>query len=267
MTRTPSGRRVAAAISSIFVALLVLSSAPPPVRASAATDAESLIVDLINQDRKAIGLRPLRRHSDLAAIAGTRASRMASNNVLNHTIGGDLGAQLDAYDVVWYSYGEAIGYSSRAWADAAARQLYATWMASDPHRALFRSAKFNYIGVGLALRTSNSRTFGAVVLSESLDENGARSWVVDVDIMGDDIRWSWAGADLPLQTHTAGLRDFDVQVRRGDAPWTTIRNDSTATSVTLWNKIRGATYGMRVRATDRRGNVGAWTAESRVTLP
>lgn len=267
MTRTPSGRRVAAAISSIFVALLVLSSAPPPVRASAATDAESLIVDLINQDRTAIGLRPLRRHSDLAAIAGTRASRMASNNVLNHTIGGDLGAQLDARDVVWYSYGEAIGYSSRAWADAAARQLYDTWMASDAHRALLMSTKFNYVGVGLALRTSNDRTFGTVVLTESLDENGARSWFLGVDVQGDDIHWSWTGADLPLQTHTAGLRDYDVQYRVGSGSWITMRNDSTATTATMWNRSSGVTYGLRVRATDRRGNVGAWTAESRVTLP
>jgi hypothetical protein len=237
------------------------------VRASAATDAESLIVDLINQDRAAEGLRPLRRHSDLAAVAGTRASRMAANNVLNHTIGGDLGAQLDAYDVVWYSYGEAIGYSSRAWADAAARQLYDTWMASAPHRALLMSSKFNYIGVGLALRTSNDRTFGTVVLTESRDENGARSWFLGVDVQGDDIHWSWAGADLPLQTHTAGLRDYDVQYRVGSGSWTTMRNDSKATTATLWNRSSGVTYGLRVRATDQRGNAGAWTAESRVTLP
>ena len=43
------------------------------------------------------------------------------------------------------------------------------WMASPSHRALLMSSRFNYIGLGLAYRSSNRRTFGSAVMTESLD--------------------------------------------------------------------------------------------------
>ena len=267
MTRPHRGRRLSVVLTAVFLATLAVSSLPGPAHASADAVAESHIVDLINHDRAARGLVPLRRMTGLATIAGSRASKMASANSLSHTVGGDLGKQIDARGIDWYRYGEAIAYTTAAWADTAARTLYRMWMGSDSHRALLMSSRFNYVGVGLALRSSNGRTYGTVVLTESADVSGARSWLIDVDVTGNDIRWSWAGSDLSLQTHTAGLRDYDVQVRAGTNPWTTIRNDTTATSVTLWNKARGVTYSIRIRATDRRSNAGSWTAESRVTLP
>ncbi len=225
------------------------------------------MLQLINEDRADAGLVPLRYHTDLTSIAGTRAGKMASRNVMSHTVGGSISSQLKAKDVIWYRYGEAIAYTTKAWAKSAAIELHRAWMASSPHRALLMSSKFNYVGIGLALRSSNSRTFGSVILTESVDENGARSWFTGVDVVGDDIRWEWAGADLLLQTRTAGLRDFDVQYRAGNNAWTTMRNDSTSRTATLYNRTSGVTYGLRIRATDRRGNAGAWTSELRVTLP
>jgi uncharacterized protein YkwD len=267
MTRRPRGRPLSVALTAVLLAVLATSTAPTSVDASAATDAEWLVVDLINADRVRAGLVPLRRHWDLASISGYRASRMADKNVLSHSAGGNLGTQLENRDVHWYRYGEAIGYSVKAWANTAARNLHEMWMASSTHRALLMSSRFNYVGVGLALRSSNGRTYGSVVLAESLDRNGARSWFLEADIDGDDITWSWSGADLPLQTHTAGLRDFDVQYRAGNNAWTTMRNDSTLRTATLWNRTSGVSYALRIRATDRRGNVGAWTPELRVKLP
>ena len=63
------------------------------------------------------------------------------------------------------------------------------------------------------------------------------------------------------------LRDFDVQYRVGTGSWSKSRNDTMANSITLWNRSRGVTYGLRVRGTDNRGNVGKWSAEVRVTVP
>ena len=83
------------ALLAVLLAATFIAVSPPPVQASAASDAESLIVDLVNQDRVAAGLVPLRPHWQLAAIAGDRAGRMASTNTLSHTVGGDIGAQLD----------------------------------------------------------------------------------------------------------------------------------------------------------------------------
>ena len=84
---------------------------------------------------------------------------------------------------------------------------------------------------------------------------------------GDDISWTWNGYDPRLQTHLAGLRDFDVQYRIGYGDWRLIRDNTWATSLTLLDRVHGRSYAIRVRATDRRGNVGRWTAESRIWVP
>lgn len=253
--------------AAVLLAVILLPLTSVPTRASAATDAESMVIDQINADRIAAGLVPLRRLHGLAVVAGDRAAAMAANNVANHTIGGDIGNALDREDVTWYSYGEAVGYTTAGWAADAGSTLEDAWMASPAHRALLMSPTYNYVGVGLALRSSNGRTFGSVVLTESADENGARSWFVSAKTSGHDITWSWSGADLRLQTHTAGLRDYDVQYRVESGAWVTTRNDSTSTSLTLRDRTSGITYGLRIRATDRHGNIGAWSVESRVTLP
>ena len=90
-----------------------------------------MIIGWINTSRANAGLSPLRGDRDLAYIAGVRASRMASNNVMNHTIGGNLYNQLRYRDVQWYRYGEADRLvRSPRWTVDAARALYRMWMAS-----------------------------------------------------------------------------------------------------------------------------------------
>jgi hypothetical protein len=241
--------------------------AAPTSAATSATEAEAMIISWINRDRDAAGLAPLRSDGDLATIAGIRAKRMASNNVLNHSIGGNLTTQLNYYDVAWYRYGEAVAFTTQAWTVDAAKSLYSQWKGSAPHRALLMSKSYNYIGLGLAYRSTGKRTFGSAVLSESPDHTRAYARITRTARSGDDIRWDWTGYDPQLQTHTAGLRDFDVQYRIGSGSWTTVRNDTTSRSMSLSNRTGGRYYGIRVRATDRRGNVGPWTSESRIWVP
>lgn len=268
MTSPRPGRRMSGVLSAALVAVFAVAALPAPTSASTASDAESLVVDLVNAQRSARGLVPLRRYGDLADVAGRRATKMRDTNALSHSIAGDLGRQLTAEGVKWYRYGETIGYSRRAWAKEAARDLVRMWMDSKPHRDLLLSSRLNYIGVGLSYRSSNGRTFGSIVVTESPDRNGARAWFTGAKVAGgNDITWTWAGNDLRLQTHTAGLRDFDVQYRVGGGTWRTIRNDTKATSITLADRARGTSYGLRVRATDNRGNIGKWSKEYRVTLP
>lgn len=268
MTFTRPGRRMSGVLSAVLVAVFAVAVLPSAAHASAATDAEALVVDLVNAQRSARGLVPLRRYSTLADVAGRRAAKMRDTNTLSHSIAGNLGNQLTYAGVRWWSYGETIGYSRRAWAKEAARDLVRMWMESKAHRDLLMSGRYNYIGVGLAYRSSNGRTYGSVVMSESPDRNGARSWMNGSKVSGgNDVTWSWGGADLRLQTHTAGLRDFDVAYRVGSGSWRLIRDNTTASSITLQDRVRGQTYGLRVRATDRRGNIGAWSKEIRVTVP
>lgn len=261
----PAARRVVLLALTLIAFVLVPVT---PVRAAvSATEAESMLLGWINGARSERGLVPLVRWSDLAAVAGLRASRMAQTNTLTHTVAGSLSGQLADERVQWYGYGEAIGFTEAAWTKDAARSLFEMWRGSPSHWTLLMSDRMNYAGVGLAYRSSNRRTFGAIVVTESADHTGARSWFTASARSGDDVRWTWSGADRRLQTRTAGLRDFDVQYRVDGGSWRTLRNDSTSTSLTLRDRTPGHTYSLRIRATDRRGNVGGWTNASRIWVP
>ena len=265
-SRLPRALR-ALMIAALSFTVLATVSPTPAQAAMSAYQAESALLGWINRDRVDRGLSPLVRWYDLAVIAGRRADRMADTNTLSHSVAGNLGSQLNNRNVHWYRYGEAIGYTTARWTEDAAKSLYAMWKRSAPHWRLLMSDDFNYVGVGMDYRSSNRKTFGAIVLTESRDHTGARARFSGASRGGDDLRWSWTGADVRLQTHTAGLRDFDVQYRVNSGSWVTIKNDTTATSLTLEDRVDGRRYSLRVRATDRRGNVGAWTSPSTMYVP
>jgi uncharacterized protein YkwD len=252
---------------ALITALAVTAFAAPVSAATSASTAEAMIIGWVNTERAAAGLTPLRGDSDLAYIAGVRASRMASSNTMSHTVGGNLANQLAYLHVQWYRYGETIAWSTADWTVDAARAIYRTWMNSAPHRALLMSTRFNYIGLGLAYRSSNHRTFSSAVMTESVDHTRAVARIKTKSVSGDDVSWTWNGYDPRLQTHTAGLRDFDVQYRIGYGAWLTIFDNSTSKSLVLRDRVHGQSYAIRVRATDRRGNVGKWTLEQRVWVP
>lgn len=268
MHLSPARRRLAIAMRvAIPVALLATLFIAPTTTATSPSEAEALVIGWVNHDRMDRGLAPLRTDADLASIAGIRASRMASANVMNHTVGGNLSAQLNWYNVPWYRYGETIGWSTASFPTTSARAIYQAWMGSSEHRALLLSNQLNYIGVGLAYRSSNHRTYGSAVMAESPDHTRAVARVTGVSRAGDDVHWTWNGYDPRLQTHTAGFRDYDVQYRVGSGTWSLIRDNTSSASITLANRPGGRYYSIRVRGTDRRGNVGAWSSESRIWVP
>jgi uncharacterized protein YkwD len=267
MHSTPAPRRrLAIAMPFALIAAIAISVAAPVATGTTVSQAESSVIGWINAARSARGLTPLRYDSDLASISGIRAGRMASANTMTHTIGGNLSSQLDSYGVNWYRYGENIGWSTASWPSTSAKGIFNAWMNSSAHRALILSSRFNYIGVGLAYRSSNRKTFSSAVFAETSDHTKAVGRVSRRSRSGDDIRWTWSGYDPRLQTHTAGLRDFDVRYRVGYGTWRLLRNNTTSTSLYLSNRPSGS-YAIRVRATDRRGNVGAWSSESRIWVP
>ena len=63
--------------AALIAALAVTAFAAPASAATSASTAEAMIIGWVNTDRAAAGLAPLRGDSDLAYIAGVRASRMA----------------------------------------------------------------------------------------------------------------------------------------------------------------------------------------------
>jgi uncharacterized protein YkwD len=259
-------RGVFAALSAALLFGFFSVSSPTPANAGI-TSTERSVIKWINADREARGLRALRPWTTLYDIAEMRAKRMAAANVMSHTISGNLGSQLTGYGVRYYSKGENIAYTSMYTGLDAAKQIYRMWKGSSIHWAQMMSSKFNYVGVGLSYRSSNNRTYASLVFTESPDHTRPNAWITGASKSGHDITWSWRGTDIPLQTHTAGFRDFDVQYRVDLGSWRQGRDNTTATSLTMVDKSSGHTYGLRVRGRDRAGNVGVWSAETRVSLP
>lgn len=254
-------------LAGLGLALAVLLATVPAASATTTNDLEHLVLDQVNAARVERGLVRLRAYGALWDLAGDRATRMAATNVLSHTVAGSLAGSLGARHISYYAAGETIGYTPGGRTAAAARALVTLWRNSPPHWTLLMSANFNYAGVGLAYRSANKRLFGSIVLTESKDHSGARAAVTVASRTGDDILWRWTAWDLALQTHTAGLRDITVQMRRDHGAWVTILAHTTHTSRLSRNKAHGHWYGLRVRATDRRGNIGPWSAERRVWVP
>jgi len=94
---------------------------------------------LINQDRAAAGLPPLRWSSCLASVARSNAARIAKQGYLSHTNGPtvDLGCHLGNHA------GENIGYWSGGINDT---KLNSMFMASPEHRANIMGRYYHYVG-------------------------------------------------------------------------------------------------------------------------
>ena len=257
--------RRATALVLALLAVLV-SPAGGTVGASSAGDPATSLMTQINRERTARGLVPFAVDSRLWAIAKGRATRLATYEVLSHSAAGSIPDDLATHEVRWSGYGEVIGYASGSPGDAGPTILQ-MWLASPDHWPLLLSARYNYVGVGIAYRASSGLSYASVVLTESPDRTGAGASVTGALVFGNAIRWSWRGSDPPLQTHTAGLRDFTLQLRTDHGPWVTIARAVTATARTTPNLAHGHWYGLRVRASDRVGNVGPWSRERRVWLP
>ena len=252
-------------LAAVFATAFGSFAYPAPVAASTATDMEARLLSSINAERAKRGLVALRLDSRLVDYSGDRASTMASSGIMKHP--SCLSCQLTNLGVQWYTNGEAIAYTTWPWGSQAADSIFSGWMKSDLHRALLMSSKFNYLGLGVAYRSSSHQTFAAAVLTESRDRTKPWAKMGSGGRSGSSVSWTWSGADTRLQTHTAGLKNYDVQYRVGSGSWSTIRSAVTYTSLSLANRLGGHYYGLRVRARDNRGYVSSWSAEVRVWVP
>ncbi len=246
--------------------MLALLAVVAPATATSTDSQERRILAQINEERAARGLRPLYSDTRLWDLAGDRATRMASTGVMSHIVAGSLGSSLSARHIQRYAYGEDIGYSTAERGIASTNELFSLWRASPDHWALMMSSRYNYVGIGLAFRSSTGQTFGSIVFTEARDISRPRASLVDVSRSGHAVTWRWSGADLPLQTHTSGLATFRVEARRDNGAWASVRPRTTTTSRTV-AVATGHWYGLRVRATDRNGNVGPWSSELRIWMP
>jgi uncharacterized protein YkwD len=264
-----SGRAyLVAALLAIVVTTGLLPIRPAsPVAAGTAETMEAKLLAWVNNARKDSGLVPLRLHAGLAGLAGDRAATLASKDLLSHSAAGCLSCQLGSRNIQWYGFGEAIGWTTYPWGDQAAASLFSAWRNSPGHWALLMSAKYNYVGIGVAYRSSGRKTYGSIVLTESIDQTRPWAKMLSGYVNGDDVTWTWTGDDTPLQTHTAGFKDFDLQLRIDNGGWAPMANATKGKILTLRDRAHGHWYGLRVIARDKRGLVSFWTPEVRVWVP
>lgn len=254
-----------ATLAAILVTGVGPMADPSPVAAGTAETMESTILGLVNAERTKLGLVPLRLHAALVDLAGDRAASMAKTGVFAHP--SCLSCLFDSRGIQNWGGGEIIAWTGWPWGAEAAKSLFEAWKGSPLHWGILMSSTYNYIGFGVAHRAANGRTYAAGLLTESKDRTAPWSKMNTGSRSGTKVTWTWSGADVGLQTHTAGLKSFDVQYRVGKGAWKTIRTGTTATSLSLGSRAHGHWYALRVRARDNAGNVAAYSHEKRIWVP
>jgi uncharacterized protein YkwD len=269
----PPSRRTGAARATILALVVALAAAtahPVPAAAASRTaaSAEASLLAWTNRDRAALGLRPLRSDPPLAAIAETRAGNLAAATTFSHeAAGGDLAVALASAGVQWYAWGENIARWPGGLTTTSVAAIYQAWRKSASHWALLMSRTMNYVGFGITVRASDGQAFASAVLTESRDHTAPTARIDDVSRSGTTITFTWHGLDPVLQSHWAGLRDYDAWYRVDGGTWRLVRDNTTATSLRLASRAHGHRYWLKVRARDRAGNVGRQSAAISAWVP
>ena len=247
---------------ALVVVLLALAAPAPPVRAAELTTAqgEQHLLALVNRSRAAAGLVALRYDPRLARIARERSADMIARGYYSHTApdGSDVFDTIADSGIRWYAAGENLGANSFASVTDSAAMVNHQWLESSGHRAVLLGS-YNYVGVGLAISSAGRKVWTAVFLR---GPDRTRPWARGTRVArstSTTVRFTWSGADTRLAVHTAGLKDFQVQRRRDDGSWGYVTTSTTSTARTM-TVLRGHTYAFRVRARDRNGIVGLWSA-------
>jgi uncharacterized protein YkwD len=249
-------------------------SAAPGTTVSAGTTASVTVdaamrahlLDRLNADRAAAGLVALRADPLLVAVAEPRAGRMAAAGVLDHGVaGGDIGAAVSAVGLRWYTVAEDIGMTTATWGIASVDWVFHAWETSSEHDRIMMDARMNYVGVGLA-ESATGATYASLVFAETADRTPPGRRMSNAWVTGRTATFDWSGRDVLLQSHTAGLAGFDVELRIDGGAWRMIRTNTGATSVSLAQRLPGHRYAVRVRARDRAANVSTWSSALAVVV-
>ncbi len=258
-----------ALVLTLAAALLATGAlaAPDPAAATTTAVADQLL-ELTNADRAARGLRPLRPDARLAAIAEDRAMNLTGATTFGHAAaGGSLSPPLAEQQVQWYGWAENLAWTPGGLRTNTASALYLGWKRSPSHWASLMSPTLNYVGFGAALRASDGHVFASAVFTESRDHTPPSAWITGSARNGRTVTFTWRGSDPALQTHWAGLRDFDAWYRVDDGAWRLLRDNTTSTSICLASRPAGHRYWLMVRARDRAGNAGRTSAPTSVWVP
>jgi hypothetical protein len=264
-------------LAPVVLASLVLAGLVPVAHAAGLTlsQAESYEVQLLNKQRAALGLVPVRVDSRLTAIARARSYDMAKKNYFGHQQPDGKWAWdlMTAAGITWYGAGEILAWNhGSADLGPSAENAAQQWRNSPGHYAVIKDVNFNYVGVGVAL--DGEKAIWTAIFMKGPDRTGAwgkmgtatlGSTSTTLTSAGSlvglrSVSFNWTGADVKLSVLTAGLYTFQLQKRLNRATdWMPFITSTTRTGTTV-TLTRGKLYEFRVRARDKKGNYGAWSA-------
>jgi serralysin len=146
---------------------------------------ESYLLRLINADRHAVGVAPLKINGDLNTASEKHSAWMLNADVFSHTgAGGSTHTarmQAAGYDLAGaWATGEniamqSVGGAAGLWDEV--RSLHRMLMNSPDHRANLLSATYKDVGLGIELGqfSSNGNTFRSVLLTEDFGKTSAHA--------------------------------------------------------------------------------------------
>jgi len=159
--------RPALLVPALLLGLVVVPG-PSPVSASGDTSdaAEQYLLTLINRDRAAAGLVPMRTDARLREIARARSTDMATNGYFSHEQpdGRNVFDLISAAGITWYGAGEILAWNTQPTLTESAVAADAGWLGSAGHRAIVMSTDYNYAAFGLAVAPDGRKLWTGVFL-------------------------------------------------------------------------------------------------------
>lgn len=239
----------------------IASAAPSVAELDAA---EARVEELINRKRDSRGKRPFRHDARVAALARARSQDMIEHGYFAHA--DQRGRFADYYlarsGVRFTRVGEIIAWGHGDDLLASAEEAVDLWMHSAVHRRQILTNN-NYFGAGVA--TDGSKWKWTVIFITGIDRTAPRARFTSAGVDGNVVRLRWKGSDPALVVGTAGLRGYDLERRSPGGPWKRIRNATRDRSYTR-RHTPGRTFEYRLRARDKAGNKGTWTAPVALTI-
>lgn len=119
------------------------------------TSYEQQVIELVNKERVARGLAPLKYDSQLGYVARVKSQDMVNSGYFSHTSPtyGSPFQMMEKFGLRFSAAGENIAYGQRT-----AQEVMNSWMNSAGHRANILSQSFTHIGVGVA-KASNGTLY------------------------------------------------------------------------------------------------------------
>ena len=161
----PRARLVTATRVATIGASAPASAAPAAVAVLASSE-EQRVFDLVNEERRARGERPLMWDGELCRLARLHAQDMARHGFVGHTgrDGRDMGDRAAAMGIRgWRALGENVAYN-QGFDDPAAFAVE-RWMLSNKHRENILNAGFTHSGLGVAKGPDGRVYFTQVFIS------------------------------------------------------------------------------------------------------